>query len=186
MTGKYKANSIFANDEWNAVYTVQLDELIETGVFNWSNDLLDWKFAAYNDEQYYTLCTYFVERFRYREISIVPAREWFIALKRMLVYELMPKYIPLYEQIENGYSPLGENDYFKHREIESHYPETLLSGNSDYISAGNDEEHERITVHDIGDSMMSYTTKFKSVNKAICDELEVLFISMYTLNVNAL
>ena len=35
-------------DEWNAIYTIQLGELIETGVFDWSMDSLDWSEAAYS------------------------------------------------------------------------------------------------------------------------------------------
>lgn len=173
-------NDYTYQNEWHSVYTIQLGELVETGVFDWTSDYLNWSDAAYSNEQYTRFCNYFIERFRFREISIVPALEWFYALKRMLVYELMPKYKPLYEQIQNGISPLGENEYYKRRKIESNYPETLLSGNSDYISTGDDEEYERIKIDDTGDSMRSYTEKFRSVDAAIGDELEVLFTSMYT------
>ena len=173
-------------DEWHAVYTIQLGELMQSGVFDWSNSILNWSDAAYNEEQYLRVCTYFIERYRFREISIVPALEWMYALHRMLVYELMPKYKPLYEQIDSGISPLGENDYFKERHISSAYPETLLSGNSDYISSGEDKENSRITIKNVGESLQDYKNKFESIDKALLDELEVLFISMYTSFVNAL
>lgn len=173
-------------DEWHAVYTIQLGELVQSGVFDWSNSILDWSDVAYDEEQYSRVCAYFIERFRFREISIVPALEWMYALHRMLVYELMPKYKPLYEQIDSGISPLGKNDYFKERHISSAYPETLLSGNSDYISSGEDKENSRITIDDVGESLKSYKENFESVDKALLDELEVLFISMYTSYVDAL
>ena len=104
----------------------------------------------------------------------------------MLVYELMPKYKPLYEQLENGISPLGENDYYKERHISSAYPETLLSGNSDYISSGEDKETERIKIENVGDALQNYKNTFESIDKSICDELEVLFVSMYTSYSNGL
>lgn len=171
--------------EGHAVLTVQLFELMESGAFDWSRPEVDWKSAAYNDEQYERFCTYFVERFRFREISIIPPLEWFYALRRMLVYELMPKYSPLYAQVESGIAPLGENEYFKRRHITSNYPETLLSGNADYITDGNDEEYERIKIGNAAEAMQAYKEGFESIDKAIGDELEVLFTSMYTTNVNA-
>ena len=93
--------------------------------------------AALDSEQYSRVCAYFIERFRYREISITPALEWFQMLKRKLVFELMPKYKPMYEVIAEGINPLAkEDEYFKERKINSDYPETLLSENADYISDG--------------------------------------------------
>lgn len=174
-------------DEWHAVYTIQLGQLVETGVFDWKRPELDWSAAAFDADQYARVCAYFVERFRYREISIIPPLAWMQALKRMLVYELMPKYSPLYETVADGFSPLAsENEYYKHRKISSLYPETLLSGNSDYISDGNDEEFERVKVGNVGDALQNYKSQFESVDKALLDELEVLFISMYTSYVNGL
>lgn len=171
-------------DEWHAIYTVQLGELIQSGVFDWSRDELNWSEAACSQDQYERFCNYFVERFRFREISIIPPLEWFYALRRKLVYELMPKYRPLYKQIENGIVPLGENEYLKRRHITSNYPETLLSGNSDYITTGDDEEYERVKVDDIGLALQSYKDNYENTDTALADELEVLFVSMYTVNVN--
>lgn len=171
--------------ESHAVYTVELCELMQSGAFNWKRPELDWSEAAYNAEQYERFCKYFEQRFMFREISMLPPLHWFTALKRMMVYELMPKYKPLYAQIENGISPLGENEYYKERHVSSSYPETLLSGNSDYISSGEDREFERIKVDNAAEALESYRNGFRSVDAALGDELEVLFISMYTSFVNA-
>ena len=172
--------------ESHAVYTVELCELMQSGVFNWSRPELDWSEAAYNQEQYERFCNYFEQRFMFREIGILPPLQWFTALKRMLVFELMPKYSPMYAQIENGISPLGENEYLKRRHITSNYPETLLSNNSDYITTGDDEEYERIKIDNAAQALKEYREGFSSVDKAIGDELEVLFMSMYTSYVNGL
>lgn len=172
--------------ESHAVYTIELCELMESGAFNWSRPEIDWKEAAYNNEQYKRFCKYFEQRFMFREISILPPLQWFTALKRMMVYELMPKYRPLYLQVEHGISPLGQNEYYKERHISSAYPETVLSGNSDYISSGEDKELERIKIDDIAEALQSYKNGYRDVDTAIGDELEVLFISMYTSYVNGL
>ena len=173
-------------NEWFAVYTVQLGELIENGVFDWKSQELDWSRAAYDIEQYERVCEYFIERYRYREISIEPYLEWARMLKRKLVFELMPKYKPLYERVSEGINPLsGENEYYKNRTIESAYPETLLSENADYITDGKDEEFQRIKETNFIDGMENFATRYKTIDEMILDELESMFICMYTTNVNA-
>ena len=173
-------------DEWNAVYTVQIGELVANGVFDWTMPELDWSSAAYDEVQYKRVCDYFIERFQYREISIEPFLEWARVLKRKIVYELMPKYTPLYARVSEGINPLaGENEYYKNRTITSAYPETLLSDNADYITDGKDEEFQRIKEKDYVDSMENYAMKYKGVDEMLLDELESMFICMYTTNVNA-
>ena len=172
-------------DEWHAVYTIQLGELIESGVFDWSRPEIEWSGAAYNEEQYERLCAYFCERFYWREISTLPVKEWFMHLHRKLVFELMPKYGPMYEAVDEGINPLAKSyEYFKERHINSEYPETLLSQNADYISNGHDIENERIVINTIGDGVQDYVAKYRYVDELVCDELESLFICMYTSNVN--
>ena len=165
---------------WHAVFTIQLGELVESGVFDWKSPLLDWSAAAADPEQYARVCAYFVERFRYREISMTPFLSWAQALHRKLVYELMPKYRPLYEELAESIVPLAsENEYMKRRKIGSDYPETLLSENADYISDGEDEEWQRIKVGSVSEAMESYA-RYHAVDEALLDELEILFVSMYT------
>lgn len=172
---------------WNAVYTIQLGELVESGVFDWKKPELDWSSAAMDAEQYERVCAYFIERFFYREISIEPFLQWANVLKRKLVFELMPKYKPLYERISDGVNPLSDgNEYYKNRTIQSAYPETLLSENADYITDGRDEEYQRIKEGNLADSSANFALKYKGVDQLLLDELETLFISMYTANVNAI
>lgn len=176
-------NEYTYQDEWHAVYTIQLGELIKSGVFTW--DKVNWEDAALDDEQYTRVCGYFEDRFYFREVSTLPLREWFLILHRKLVYELMPKYKPLYERIAEGVNPLQDgNEYYKNRTINSSYPETLLSENADYITDGHDEEFQRIKESNISDSLEKYNAKYRSVDELLLDELESCFISMYTSNVN--
>lgn len=172
---------------WKAIYTVQLGQLIEVGLFSWEKDELNWSSAAYDNEQYERVCNYFIERYRYREISIEPFLEWALMLKRKLVYELMPKYKPLYERAGEGIDPFQTSDeYFKRRVIGSEYPETLLSANSDYASTGEDLEHEKLTEGNILDTIYTFAEQYKGVDEMLVDELESMFISLYTMNANVL
>lgn len=172
-------------DRFNAVYTIQLGELIESGLMDWTRPELDWSEAAYSPEQYARVCDYFNARFYWREISIIPFGEWASYVKRKLVYELMPKYRPLYDRVSTGVAPFAQvDDYYKGRTIESAYPETLLSKNADYITDGKDEENERVKEGNPGDMLQSFIDKYKGVDEAMLDELESMFVCMYTLNVN--
>ena len=177
----------YSESDWHAVYTIQLGELIEGGVFDWGRRELDWSEAAYDKAQYLRICNYFIERYRYREISIFPFLEWAQMLRRKLVFELMPKYKPLYERVYEGINPFAEKDeYYKNRTIESAYPETLLSDNADYITDGKDEEFERLTEGRTAENIIYYAENYKGVDEFLLDELESMFICMYTANVNGL
>lgn len=172
-------------DDWFAVYTIQLGELIENGLFDWSRPELDWSEAAYDEEQYTRVCDYFKERFYWREISVIPYLQWAQMLKRKIVSELMPKFKPLYARAAEGFNPLSnENEYYKSRKIGSAYPETLLSENSDYITDGTDEEFERIKEGNLVSSYNDYVNNFRGVDEALLDELESMFVCMYSLNMN--
>ena len=171
---------------WNAVYTIQLGELIESGIFDWSLPELDWSEAAYDEAQYKRVCEYFIQRFMFREISIEPFYEWAITLKRKLVYELMPKYLPLYIKMKDGINPFSESDeYYKNRTIQSAYPETLLSDNADYITDGRDEEYEKEIELRAAERYVYFAREFKGIDELLLSELETMFISMYTASVNA-
>lgn len=172
-------------NEWHAVFTVYLGELVETGAFDWKRKDLDWSSAAYDDEQYSRVCQYFIDRFKWREISMLPVKQWFDYLRRKLVFELMPKYKTLYDRVNDGINPLAsENEYYKDRTIQSAYPETLLSENADYITDGRDQEFQRIKEKAQVDALMEFANRYKDVDMLLLDELENMFISMYSVNVN--
>lgn len=173
--------------EWHANYTVVLGSLIEDGVFSWDNEYLDWSSAAYDEAQYERVCAYFIERFRYEEISVLPVKQWMLMLRRRLVYELMPKYKWLYERVKDGVNPFQDSDeYHKRREIRSDYPETLLSANADYASDGQDLEYETIKESHLAKMAVEYAEYYKDVDNLLLDELECMFIQVYTANVNGL
>ena len=180
-------NEWTGRDKWDAVYTVTLGELIDKGVFDWSLDILDWSAAAYSSEQYERVCAYFIERFRFREIGMEPFYEWAAMLHRKLVYELMPKYRNLYKYLDAEFDPAQVSDkYKKRRAIGSDYPETMLSGNSDYASSGQDEESEEIERGSLQDAYNAYVASYQTIDEHLLDELESMFIGLYTASINGM
>ena len=180
-------NEWTGRDKWDAVYTVTLGELIDKGIFDWSLDVLNWSSAAYSTEQYSRVCNYFIERFRFREISIEPFYEWATMLHRKLVYELMPKYKNLYQYLDDDFDPAQVSDkYHKRRTVGSDYPETLLSANADYISNGQDEESEDIERGNLQEAYNSYVTEYQAIDTHLLDELESMFIGLYTVSIDGM
>lgn len=173
--------------EMHPLYTVYLQSLIEDDVFDWTKPELDWSNAAYDAEQYARVCAYFIERYRYQEIAVLPVKLWFNELHRRLVYDLMPKYKPLYEAAAQGVNPYQDSDeWHKRRQITSDYPETLLSANADYASDGVDLEYETVKNGNIAEHTAQFAELYRAVDTLLLDELEVLFIQVYTANVNGL
>ena len=166
------------------VHTITLGELINEGIFKW--DAIWLPTHAYSPEQYTRLCEAFELRFYYREIGITPYKQWAKRLSYELVYQLMPKYKPLYAQIEAGYDPLQTGgEYRKERKIESDFPETLLSANQDYASKGYDFEGESVGRGNFTDDYLNYAENFLAVDAMILKELESKMFSMlFTVNVN--
>lgn len=172
-------------DIYKAVYTITLAELKDAGIFDWSRDYLTWEDAAYDEEQYKRVCDYFYARFAYREISMKPFIVWANYLQRKLAYELMPKYKPLYAAIADGLNPIASSDeVYKERNIESNYPQTLLGGNSDYATKGDDREYERLHYDDAIAKLQEFATAYHGVDEMLLDELECMFIGLYNANVN--
>ena len=167
-------------------FSVTLGELVEGGVVVWGDEANPcyWGASAYSSEQYARVCELLNLRYWSREISMIPPGAWIRKLKYRIIGELCPKYNPLYEAID-GVNVLADSDkYGKRREIGSDYPETLLSGNSDYISTGRDEEYEDVEVGRLVDTVPEYMERWRAVDTAFLDDLEIMFATVITANVN--
>lgn len=169
-----------------AVFTITIAELVDSGIFDWKADYLDWSAAAYDAEQYTRICDYFTARFWYREISMKPFQIWAQRLKTKLVYEIMPKYKHLYAAVANGLDPLASDDeIYKERRMRSDFPQTLLSGeNQDYVTSGDDLESERLHYAKPLEVLSEFASTYHSIDEMLLDELECMFIGMYNANVN--
>ena len=67
------------------------------------------------------------------------------------------------------------DEYGKRRDIRSDYPETLLSGNSDYISTGTDNEYETVRLGRVVDAVYDLAEKWRSVDQIFLDKCAIMF-----------
>ncbi len=157
-------------DERYDYMTITLGEWYEMGFYDPSDD--SWRFDAYDDTQYERLCKKFLDRYYYREVSIPLPAQWKRAYMRKL-NEIMPKYKLLYARVEQGVNPLQEGrDRAKSRDIFSDFPETMLSGNSDYASTGTDRESDVMHEGDAADMSGKFASAYNDVDALILNELE--------------
>lgn len=168
--------------EYHSVTTVQLGELAELGWFD-LNDREGWPFPSYNEEQDNRLRDKITNHYWTYEIGIVPAGIW----KRQFLArmnEIMPKYVALYKVLAESPSLLGaESEYYKSRNIFSDFPQTQLSGNSDYASTGNDTEYERIKQLDILE-FAKRLKEYRDVDAMVIDEISDLFSCLASVSLN--
>lgn len=170
--------------DWHAVVTIQLGELIESGVIDFSDESFD--FDSYDDEQRDRLYRMLQEHYYWREIGVLPVLRWKRELVRKL-NELMQKYRWLYQAEAEGIDPLQESgEYGKRRDVFSDFPQTLLGGNQDYASNGTDNEFETIRQGDylrISDAIRRGTY---GIDTMLVEDLECMFSCLLTSNVNGI
>lgn len=158
------------NDRWDSM-TITLGEWYEMGFYTPFDDD-SWRFDAYSELQYTRLCTKFLNRFYDREVSNTVPNRWKRAYLRKL-NEIMPKYKLLYARVEQGVNPLQEGrDREKSRDIFSDFPETMLSGNSDYASSGTDRESDVLREGNAAELLTQFAREWQDVDAMILDELE--------------
>lgn len=173
--------------EYQPHFSVCFGELVNSGLVNFEDpeNIMYWGDVAFNEDTYDRVCKQFVQRFSSREISIMPPGRWFEKIMYFIKGNLAPKYNRLYSILPEFDLLASEDRYGKRREIESDYPETLLSENADYISAGQDIEYEDITHGDSLDKILEYIEKWREIDTMFLDELENYFCSVITFNINA-
>lgn len=166
-----------ANDRYDAM-TITLGEWYEMGFYQPFTDD-SWRFDAYSELQYTQLCRKFINRFYDREVSITTPSRWKRAYLRKLD-EIMPKYKLLYDRVAQGVNPFQDGrERSKSRDIFSDFPETMLSGNSDYASTGNDREADTLREGGATDKAVQFARDWRDVDAMILDELEhTLFTSL--------
>lgn len=167
---------------WRSPVSLLLGELIEAGHIDFSQAA--WDFDSYDVEQRNRLYHKLQGRFYFRSIAILPPARWRMRLLAQL-NELMDKYKWAYKALEDGLDPLQAGSrYRRYVNIDSDFPQTLLSQNQDYASYGTDFEEEEIQQQDWLDFLVRLK-RAKGVDEMILDELEPLFSSLITVNLNA-
>lgn len=169
-----------------ASYSITLAELIDDGWFSWDRSYLDWSTAAYDSEQYERVCEAFIERYMWREISIIPPKKWAQQLLYKIKSDLMPRYKPLYAFFDTvDWKPFSKSDEFhKGRVIHSEFPETLLSGNQDYASSGNDDQHETVVYEHVYDKYRDWVRSYRDIDMLLLDELDMFFTNIISTHMN--
>ena len=162
-------------DERFDCYSITLGEWYDQGFYDPDDE--SWHWNAYSDEQYSRLCKKFLDRFYFRDVAVLPAYRWKLAYLRKL-NEIMPKYKLLYERVEAGVNPLQIEDvYTKSRDIFSDFPQTLLEGQADYASTGDDRESETVREGDVIEKLVDFAERYNDVDVLILGELDGALVS---------
>lgn len=171
------------HSDWHAVFTVQLGELMEDGIVDFSD--ASWDFDAYDAEQRDRIYSKLTERHRYSEISMIPMLRWKQGVLARL-NEIMPKYKPLYQALKDGTSVLSVGDeYRKERTIYQDFPQTALAPtNQDYARDGRDTEWEHVRDGDFIEKASQIEDIYNDVDVMILKELDKFFMPLFTANVN--
>lgn len=169
--------------DFHSVITIQLGELVNWGWIDWSDP--SWRWDAYDDDQYERVCKKIEDHYWNREISMLPPGDW----KRRflnLLNEIMPKYKKMYELVDEGNFNIMQNsdEYYKGRNVYSDFPQTRLAGNQDYASDSNDHEYERIVEGSPVDKLNDYLEIYRDIDLMIVKDLEVMFSSLISVNLN--
>lgn len=173
----------YGENDFHAVSTIQLGELIDCGWFNWSEED-GWIWDYYSEEQKIRLQRKIDNHYFWREIGILPPKQWKMEFLRTL-NEIMPKYKWLYAKIEDGFDPFLEYDKWgKSRRIGSEFPQTMLSGNSDYASDGDDREYEELKTGDVLEKWLKFQDQFRDVDVMIIEDLDCLFSHLSSVSFN--
>ena len=182
MVINFDYDEMCAWTDYHSVVTLQLRELIDDGFFDLEDET--WDFPKYSEEQHKNLCKKIVMHYYGREICVMPPSVWKMEFLRFM-WEIMPKYIPLYKLLAEQPSLFGaDSDYYKGRNIYSDFPQTQLNGqNGDYASSGNDTEYEKLHSMNIMD-VAKKIRDYNDVDKMIIDEMEGLFSCLFTVNIN--
>lgn len=159
--------------EWHALMTIQLGELIESGVVDFTDGT--WAVSWYSKAQGARIWQKFTDRYYLREISILPVGQWKREVLRKL-NEVMPKYKQLYRALKNADLMADQNDYGKSRDVFSDFPATQLApGTEDYASNASDREYEHVHLGSTMDKAEQLAKRYNDVDVLILDDLELMF-----------
>lgn len=176
-------------DDFHAVYTVQLGELIHNGLVNFKDGTWDrladgTELVWISEEKREEFWAKFKQYYFWREIGEMPYKRWKYDLLVLLAGKL-PKYNLMWKALEDGVDPLQDgSEYGKNRNIYSEFPQTMLSDNQDYASSGNDYQFERVREGNFVEAMEALTADYTDPTFALVKELDIMFYSVLTSNIN--
>lgn len=169
--------------EYHDPDSVQVGELVEAGWLDLS-DTERWPWPKYDDEQDARIRRKIVNRYWNRGLGILPPGLWRRQFLEVME-EIMPRYVLMYSALSNAdLRPGMESEWYKGRNIFSDFPQTQLSGNSDYASTGNDTEWERIRQLDVLETLQRLRD-YRDVDVMVLDDIEGLFSCIASVSLNA-
>lgn len=161
-------------NDWHDTYSLQLGELIDDGLIDFS--LPEWDFDSFNDEQRNRFYKKLTERYYTFELGIMPYKLWKMELLRT-INETMPKLKPLYQMQADDITPFSSGtEYGKERGVFSDFPQTRLSSqNQDYASNANDKEYFISKTGSILDTWETYQDIYKDPDVVLLDAVKTCF-----------
>lgn len=178
-------------DDYHAVFTITLGELIHDGLINfkdgtWYTQTNGLKIDWFDDEQRDRFWAKFEQYYYYREIGEIPYRRWKDNLLSKIAL-LAPKYKMMYAVLASDVDPMQDYDeYGKSRNIYSDFPQTMLSGNEDYASTGNDNQYEKIKQGSFVEKMDALNNSYDDIDMLFIRALDTHFYCLLSSNMNGL
>ena len=169
-------------DDFHAVQTITLGELLHDGVVVWDMPELRWD--AYDETQFWRVSEKVQEHYWDRELGILPVRSWMREYRRKM-NELMPKLKPAYAALESpDFNFLQNSDsYSKGRTVGSSFPATQLKPNQDYASGASDSENETVNEGNYYASV-ARLQDYDDLDYTLVKHVDSLFSSIWTSNIN--
>ena len=173
---------LMETDDFHAVQTITLGELLHDGVIVW--DMPELKWDAYNDQQFWRVSEKVQEHYWDRELGVLPVRSWMREYRRKM-NEIMPKLKPAYAALESEDFNFMQNadSYSKGRTVGSSFPATQLKPNQDYASGASDSENETVNEGNYYASV-ARLQDYDDLDYQLVKHVDSLFSSIWTSNVN--
>lgn len=173
---------LMETDDFHAIQTITLGELLHDGVIVW--DMPELKWDAYDETQFWRVSEKVQEHYWDREIGVLPVRSWMREYRRKM-NELMPKLKPAYAALESKDFNFMQNSdsYSKGRTVGSSFPATQLRPNQDYGSGASDNESETVSEGNYYDAVQRLQN-YDDLDYVLVKHVDSLFSSIWTANVN--
>lgn len=173
-------------DDYHAVTTITLGELLVPGGIDWTSPQWSWRDDAYDDTQYSRCCTKIENRYYDRELGVMPPGRWRRHLLR-LIAEIMPVLKPLYELAAGnpGIFMSDADTWHKTRTIFSDFPATQLVTGQDYASNATDMEYETVTNGNYMDKVKAIRQgDYVDIDVLLLEHLNACFSPLWTVSIN--
>lgn len=172
-------------NDFHSVITIKFGELLESG-FDWGGATYYSGNPEFDANHRQRINKKIEDQYYWREICCIPPGQFRHYMIKNL-NNIMPKYIKLLELNASGeINPLIDSKTSnKQRDIFTEYPQSMLSGDQDYASTGNDSAGESETIGNVMDKLVDFADLYNDIDVMIVKELAVCFLNLTSLTVDA-